>query len=316
MPAETPAFFQTETEAAHKLTAKFGDHKIVDVKHDGVQVPVIILPEGRTAGSVQEFIDEVREHPKRRKGTSVMQNLDSFVDMTNRFKSDFSAVFGINNAASADLSLTTVFDYHDPSETEDGIPRFMGHRCVYRFPMSDEWRAWMDQDDEWLDQNSFAEFLEEHIIDIAAPPAFDAKPDLTEFEKHLLNLISTLGSKFTGPSGILELSRGLSIRTEEKLESRQNLATGEIALKFSNEHQNTEGGKLVVPDLFLINIPVFKNGPCYLIPVRLRFRKDGAKVLWKFLLHRTELILNHAFGEGCDKVKAETELPLFLGAPE
>jgi uncharacterized protein YfdQ (DUF2303 family) len=316
MTTEAKTSFQTETEAAHKLTAKFGDHKLVELSHDGIKVPVMILPEGRKAASVQEFLDEVRDHPKQRQGTSLMQNLDSFVAMTNRFKGDHSAVFGICDTTTANLSLTTVFDYHDPSEVKDGIPRFMEHKCVYRFPVSDEWKAWMAMDDKWISQNDFAEFLEEHIIDVAAPPAFDSKPDLTEFEKHLLNLISTLGSKFTGPSGILELSRGLSMRTEETLQQRQNLATGETALTFSNEHKNTEGGKLVVPDLFLINIPVFKNDANYLIPVRLRFRKDGTQVVWKFLLHRTELIVNHAFDEGCAKVKAETNLPLFIGQSE
>lgn len=59
-----------------------------------------------------------------------------------------------------------------------------------------------------------------------------------------------------------------------------------------------------------------KGGANYLIPVRLRFRKDGQKLLWKFLLHRTELIVNHAFDEGCAKVKAETSLPLFIGQSE
>lgn len=316
MTTEAKALYQTETEAAHELTAKFGEHKVVDLNHDGIKVPVMVLPDGRNVSSIKRFIDEAREHPKRREGTSAMQNIDSFVAMTNRFKGDHSAVFGICKAEEADLSLTTVFDYHDPADTKDGTPRFMSHKCVYRFPVSDEWKAWMVMNDEWINQNDFAEFLEEHIIDVAAPPAFDSKPDLTEFEKHLLNLISTLGSKFTGPSGILELSRGLSIRTEETLQQRQSLATGEMALTFSNEHKNTEGGKLMVPDLFLINIPVFKNGANYLIPVRLRFRKDGPKLLWKFLLHRTELIVNHAFNEGCEKVKAETELPLFIGQSE
>ncbi len=316
MTTDAKPLFQTETEAAHKLTAKFSDHKVVDLKDDGMTVPVLILPDGRTATSIQPFIDEIRDHPKRRKGTSAMQDLDSFVAMTNRFKSDFSAVFGTCNAESADLSLTTVFDYHDPSENKDGIPRFMDHKCIYRFPVSDEWKAWMSMNDNWLDQNQFAEFLEEHIIDVAAPPAFDSKPDMTEFDKHLLNLVSTLESKFTGPSGILELSRGLIIRTEEKFESRQKLSTGELSITFSNEHRDEQGGKLKVPDLFLINIPVFKNGANYLIPVRLRFRKDGAKLVWKFLLHRTELIVNHAFEEGCAKVKDETKLPLFIGYPE
>lgn len=316
MTTDAKPLFQTETEAAHKLTAKFGDHKVVNLEHDGEKVPVLVLPEGRKATSIQHFIDEIRAHPVRREGTSAMQDLDSFVAMTNRFKSDFSAVFGLCDAETADLSLTTVFDYHDPSEKKDGMPRFMRHKCTYRFPVSDEWKAWMSMNDNWLDQNEFAEFLEEHIIDVAAPPAFDSKPDLNDFEKHLLNLVSTLESKFTGPSGILELSRGLSIRTEEKFESRQKLATGELAITFSNEHKDEQGGKLKVPDLFLINIPVFKNGANYLIPVRLRFRKDGPKLAWKFLLHRTELIVNHAFEEGCTKVKAETELPLFIGRSE
>jgi uncharacterized protein YfdQ (DUF2303 family) len=314
---DTDTTTRTEIDAAHDLVRQYSDHAFIDILHNGIDAPAIVMPEGRTIQSLKKLIDEFREHPERRKGDSAMLDLDSFIDITNRFKSPFSAVFAVNEASTAgDLKVTSVFDYHDPQTGDDSHARFMGHKAHYRFPLSDEWKAWHGKNDALLDQSDFAEFLEDHITEVAAPPEIGQKPELTDFEKHLANLIASLQSRICGPSSLMELSRGLEIRTEEKLESTQRLATGEMSLTFSTEHKDSTGGQLKVPDLFVINIPVFKNGPSYLIPVRLRFKKSGGKVEWKFMLHRSEIVLDHAFREAAEKVREKTELPVFYGRHE
>ncbi|PKR54255.1 DUF2303 family protein [Thalassospira marina] len=313
-----PAAPRSDLDALHDLVRKYGEHEIVDVDDHCVHAQAITLPDGRKMQSLKPLFDEFRDFPERREGTASMHDIDSFIDITNRFKNpEYSAVFAFNDATDTGiLKLISVFDYHDPQTTHMGHARFMAHKAVYNFPLSDEWKAWHAKHDEFIPQADFAEFLEDHIIEVAAKPDLAQKPDLTDFEQYLLNLTGTLGSNPCGPSTLMELSRGLTIRTEERLETSQRLATGETALTFSTEHKDAAGGQLKVPDLFLINIPVWKGGPTYLIPVRLRFKKQGPGVLWKFMLHRSDLVLGHAFRETSEKVQAQTELPLFYGIHE
>jgi hypothetical protein len=52
-----------------------------------------------------------------------------------------------------------------------------------------------------------------------------------------------------------------------------------------------------VPNLFLIAIPLFVNSWVYRIAVRLRYRKNGGKVVWFYQLYRHDLTFQKAFEE-------------------
>lgn len=71
-----------------------------------------------------------------------------------------------------------------------------------------------------------------------------------------------------------------------------------------------------MPSIFLIGIPVFNNGPFYRIAARLRYRKNGGKIVFWYDLWRTDRTFDHAFSEAVERVKVETDLPVFIGKPE
>lgn len=262
----------------------------------------VILPAGLEPYSIKELVDEYRTVPERRKGTASLQDLASFVAHANRFKCETSAIF----ADPTKPSLVSVLDYH-PAGPKNEDARHGGHRGLYLFPLSDEWKAWKDLDKKPLGQAEFAEMVETRITDFADPAGAG------ESAKTLSQLV---GCQFASPSRLLELSRGLTVRVGARVQNATNLATGEASMRFESAHSDEAGAPLKVPGAFLIAVPVFRSGAMYQLAARLRYRVQGPSVTWFYELYRPERAFDHAFREACDTAQKETDLPLFVGSAE
>lgn len=289
-------------------------------------VPVLLLngPSGSAVHSLKKFADEYRVTPERRVGTAEMLDLASFIAHVNRFKDADSALFGDNDRAAP--SLLSVLDYHErvniPTEllatdvAEQPLspsPRFGKHRTFYKFPLSDEWRAWHGHDGKTMVQADFAAFLEDRIGDVIPPPVDDGQPDATDAMEQLGRL---LGGNFASPSRLLELSRGMQVHQNEKVRNAVNISTGEVQITYEAAHQDAQGAPLKVPNLFLIGIPVFRSGEPYRVAVRLRYRVKDGSVIWHYQLYRADKVFDHAFEEAAALAASATGLPLFTGKPE
>ena len=286
---------------------------------EGVQAPVIILPfgDGLRIEAVDGLFDAYRDHPQRRRGTAKLGDLDSFIAHVNRFKDTDSVVFA--NANKAQPSLTAVLDYHQAVNLSEGVapsakPRFGAHRSGYTFPLSAEWQAWSGRNKQAMSQTDFAVFVEERALDILPAPTFQG--DLSEADRKLKDLSTLLNGKFAGPERMMALSRGLSIFESSKVINATNINSGEGTITFEEEHHDGEGKKLEVPNLFCIGIPVFEGGDAYRVVVRLRYRKQGAAIVWHYDLYRHDVVFDDAFKGACAQVAKGTGLPLLVGAPE
>ena len=131
-----------------------------------------------------------------------------------------------------------------------------------------------------------------------------------------LDRASCLNSLVASPARLVEISRGLTVHEKSKVEEQTNPATGEVTFHFSSEHVGANGQALKVPNVFLIAIPVFKHGMLYRIAARLRYRKGAEGLVFWFELWRADAAFDDAFGQACERVQVETELPLLFGRPE
>ena len=288
---------------------------------DGIEAPVIVLP-GNLGGldihSVDPLFDAYRTHPQRRKGTAMLGDLDSFIAHVNRFKDSDSAVFA--NPDKTQPSLTAVLDYHQAvnrdceAREETALPRFGVHRAGYRFPLTAEWKAWNASNKKPMGQADFAAFVEERALDILPAPTFQG--ELSEADQKLKALADLLNGKFAAPEKMMALSRGLAIFETAKVINATNINSGEGTITFEEEHQDSNGKKLEVPNLFCIGVPVFDGGEAYRVVVRLRYRKDGSKIAWHYDMYRHDVVFDDAFKGACQTVATGTDLPLFVGAPE
>lgn len=264
---------------------------------------LVVHPEGMTVTDVSAMVKPRLERPERRKGTAVFTQVASLIEHANRFKDEHSSIFADDEPSKPSISV--VLDYHEMSAA--GAPRFGEHRGHYAFPISEEWAFWQKVSGSGLDIRQFAELLEDRITDVVDPGGVGpATKELAE----------ELGITLAGRGTLKTLAKGLNIRVDRKVVSAMNADTGEGALVFEETHNDKDGAPLKVPNGFVIAIPVFRGGATYSIPVRLRYRIGSGGVTWILQLHRADVAFRDAFGEACELVRAETELPLLFGRPE
>lgn len=231
-------------------------------------------------------------------------------------------------------------------------PAFGQHRVTYEFPLSDQMKAWLAATAKGLmEQAEFAHFLEDRLVDVENPPLDWMMVDAVDVTRILaaLNLQDDRGTidditadaaagdgagdeledryiprsalyklrriRFATEARLLALSRGIEIAVNARAKESYNPRTGEREVVFFEEHQTNdkEGRKVVVPDAFFVNIPVFENGLRHLMPVRLYYRRKGSSPAWGIELIDARRLIRMAIADVADKVRKETGLPVFFG---
>lgn len=311
---ETVANLKTDTAVAADIAARYAKPRVIAVETpDGRKASVLVLPTGLTAHDVKKFADAYLTAPERRQGTAKLSTLESFIEHVKRFQDEGTALFGTPTPP----ALLAVYDYHHANVTDEesgdvtpGAPRFGTHRASYEFPLSSEWTAWMALNAKPLSQADFAGFLEDRIIDVADP---DSAFSNTKRFADVLGLKS-----FASSSKLMTLSRGLSVRVDERATEKIDIATGERTVHYQAEHNDEAGAPLEVPRAFIIQIPVFDGGVAYQLPVRLKYRLNGGRggIVWSYEIHDAKRALDDAFREACAQATEVTGSPLFMGSPE
>lgn len=287
---------------------------------EGVAVSVMMTPNG-SYSIMEKELEPFRNNPSFRRGTATMTSLDSFIAHVNRFGDEDSAVFANDDRASP--SLLAVLDYHradtltSGGEDEPAASRVHGeyrhglHRTAFAFPVSDQWTAWHKGNGTPMGMAEFAVFLEDNVLDVA---------DVTKPPESAKRFVEMNGGegKIADWSILNKLAKGLTIYENAVVTEAVNLASGEGVLTLASSH-DTEiepGVKITVPTMFFVEIPIFREGALYRLPVRLRYRKDRTGVTFWYELWRADRAFLDAFHEAIAKVDSETEATIFYGKPE
>ena len=305
--AATPIPDQAEgVNAIVKLTREASRIEIVSLGTEGLgeglpaTVPLKI--DHRPNGSVQALVQEIeryRQRPARREGIAKVTTLASFIDLTNRHKSEHSALFA--NTRWPGPSLSAVINYHELK----GVPAHLDHRVVYDFPITDELKAWIGGNGKLIEQREFAEFLEEHAAELASP--FEA--EVNDYER-------LFKEKFAAPNDLIALSRNLEVYVGAKVKRGERLQSGERTVEFVEEHTNSKGEKVEIPGIFMVAVPAFLDGAPVRIPARLRYRIVGGNIMWGYQLYRWEYWLRNQVQTDLLRAAKGTGLPPFEGEPE
>lgn len=275
-------------------------------------VPILWDRQKQAPISLKTLVDEWRQWPARRRGTATADTLASFIALTNRHKDAGSVIFA--RAAWPKPHLTAVVDYHtdrnpagDPPAIDSAMPdaRWGTHRIVYTFPLTEEFKAWAENDGTKMSQLDFAHFLEEHAAELAAP----LDGERTAYER-------LFKERFATPAELLGLSRNLEIFVGTKVKRQERLATGERVIEFTSENRDLNGKPIDVPGIFMISLPAFIDGDAVRIPARLRYRPAGGDVVWFYQLYRWEYWLRTQVQSDLSHAGRETGLPTFEGEPE
>lgn len=251
--------------------------------------------------NVDSYFERFRTHPARKSGTAKMLTLKSFIDLTNRHKTADSAVFANTNWEKP--GFVAVIDYHEDKTA--GLAAFAKHRIAYDFPLSEEWKKWVEKDGEPMDQGAFAAFLEDRIAELSSP--MDAEK--AAWERDFSTTVAT-------PAELIRLSRGLQVNVESRVKANVTLASGAGQISWEEDHKDSDGKPILVPGMFCLSVAPFFMGDPVRVPVRLRYRVRNGAVVWFYQIYRPDVAVTTRVLSDLAQVVAETALPAFEGAPE
>lgn len=295
---------QALIEAVERLALQANETQTITAP-DG-QPLAFLQPNSKQWIKAKPLLDELRDYPERRTGTATFTELASFIAHTKRFaKLEKSVIFADVDPDAETAKLTCVVDYH--GQGYDSKADWLRHRSTYAFPFSPEWQAWSGKDGVEMDQRAFAEFIEANIQDVISPS--DAGPGILDFTQRLAVECAT-------PAALLQVSRGLQVRVNDRVHQAVTLASGECQVQYVTEHQDQAGAPLKVPGAFLLGLPVFRGGDAFQVAARLRYRVNGPKITWLFELWKPERCVDIAVKEAAEKTATETGLPVLFGSPE
>lgn len=311
MTVKDPAMLDGDglVDQVRDLVETYVSAEVIEVTEPETGVKALAIRSGNTVTALTPSIfDPYRDEPRRRSGTATLLSIDSLIDHVNRFKDAESLIFADDDRTRP--SITAVLDYNRAGEA---APRFGKHRSSFSFPLSDEWKAWVEKNAEPMAMADFAAFLEERLPDVLA-----LIPGEDELSDDIGRMVDALGGAdiIASPTRLMELSRGLQVNESSTVREVVNLASGEGAIQWEATHTDATGAPLRVPKVFLIGIPVFRNDGLYRIAARLRYRKAGGKIVFWYELWRTDRTFDHAFKMAVERVKTQTELPVLIGKPE
>jgi uncharacterized protein YfdQ (DUF2303 family) len=305
-PVISPFEFDVGVVAKLGVEAKSAEVSMVKAPQGMLGVPseipvALYRGESPSVETLATLFEPYRLHPSRKTGQAEVQTFEAFTNLVNRHKTADSVIF-----ADADWrkpSFTAIVDYHE--DKSGGLAGNGKHRVHYAFPLSEEWKKWIEGDGQPMKQEAFAWFLEDRVAELSSPEDHEK----VTYEAQFATTIAT-------PAQLVELSRGLQVRVDAKIKATHTLQSGEGQISWEETHNGSDGKPLKVPGLFMLNIAPFFMGEKVRIPVRLRYRPQNGAVTWFYQIYRPDLHITEHVRSTLAEARAKTELPTFEDRPE
>lgn len=246
---------------------------LVRAEPDGA--PSILVPEGYRVHDLESTL----LFPVRARGTVSLRDTDSFVAVVKDRKGVSTQLYGKLSPP----SFTAVFN-----DTTGALGAgWRDDRATYACPMSVEWQRWSSKNGQQMNQEAFAQFIEDNAADCVTPDA----------------------------ATMIEVSRTLEAKKKVNFASGIRLSNGQSELTYEETVSGTAGkGKFTVPEEFTIGIAVLEGGPKYAVVARLRYRiADQGKLTMWFDLLRPHKVLEDAVKEVWNHIQQATALTILNG---
>lgn len=256
--------------------------------------PLVFVPDGHSNYCMVD-LEKFLPAPKRKTGTVVLHELESFIDFVKRQGSlTYSNIYLDVDYGQSKVKAVAIFnDHSDKDETATG---WRDHRAVFNPRWSEEWNRWVKNSGNAMSQVELANFLEKNIGDI----------------------VGNEGNKMPTGSEVLTFVSALTETRKVKYGSAVNLQNGMVQIEFVEDGDNNTKGKLDMFREFAIGIRPFHHGQAYEMKAFLRYRIDrnSGEIRFWFDLQRSDKVLEDACADMISKIKAEAGVPVLFGTPE
>lgn len=252
-----------EAEAVIAITREAEAGKLVEL--DPRELYSAVVPRGteRQILDLREYLDV----PDRATGTVITQTVDDFARYVGRHD---------------DLDRTTVW-----VDMESGLivgvlddhgqagPGWGEHRARLQLKPTEQWAHWTKLDGKLIDQEAFAEHIEEGLKEIVEP---------------------------SGPT-MLEVVQSMQGHTKADWKQAVRLTDGSISFVYHEDATATAGGNgdLQIPERFVLGISPFLGEAEYKVDARLRYRVSGGELRIGYKLDRPGDVVRDATDHIADR---------------
>lgn len=269
-----------KTDAETLLNA--GMAMALRVNHTGDGHEFVVLP----AGAKLQSVENMQKTPARARGTVNLRDMASFIAYVRERCPDVtseSSTLRMYGTITPKPGFRAVFNDHGAA-----LPGWRDDLAVFDCPLSEEWTRWTAKNGTKMDQETFATWIEDNLPDIAEPAAAD----------------------------MLEIARSLEAKKKVNFASGLRLSNGQTQFTYEETIEGTASkGRITVPEVFALGLPVFENGDRYRVEARLRYRiADGGKLTMWYDLLRPHKILEDAMRFQWKAIEAALGVTVFNGA--
>ncbi len=219
--------------------------------------------------------------PKRAKGTVTAQTVDDFARYVARHDTQDGTTVWV------DMDTHRVVGVLDDHGQE--TPGWGEHRAVLQLKATDQWAHWTKLDGRLVDQETFAEHIEDGQREIVEPD----------------------------PLFMLEIAQTMQGHTKADWKSARRLQDGRVSFGYHEDATATAGGngELEIPATFKLGIAPFLGEESYGLTARLRWRVNGGNLQIGYKLDRPGDVVRDAIDHIADRLAHQFAERVFIGKP-
>lgn len=217
----------------------------------------------RADGTVVD-LTKYREVPARESGTINVYDVASLNTVIARM-GDGRATIYVNRDVE-NPQIVAVMNDHD-----NEFPGWRDFRVQLQFRKTPQWVKWCAIDNKLLPQETFAEFIEDNVLDV------------------------------TRPSGAEMLEIALTFAATKTANFKKAVRLDNSTVQFTNienmEAQAGSKGEFSVPEKIELALAPFVGTPPYAVPARFRFKLEGGSLKLGIKMERKEELMQAVIGE-------------------
>lgn len=259
---------QTDTAAAFLA----GAHSTLRVETiEGV--PYLLDPVSAMSRSLEDLLPA----PKRQKTTRTLYSLEDFIEYLRRFKLGETSVYVLPEGNS--YVITAEIDHRGPESTA-----WHDHKVRFALQFSEPFTRWRESNKRRLDQEAFADLLEERARDIVDPVAAE-----------ILEIAQSL-----------HVTRNLSVKSVVR-------ANGQNQLEFNRDEKlKGKDGSVDLPTRFRIAVePFARHREKCTIDAFLRPRIADDRPQFVYELQLVDEAVEEVLNQIVSAIKTQTDLPVY-----
>jgi hypothetical protein len=186
--------------------------------------------------------------------------------------------------------FTAIFDYHAGGQGEANLPARCAHRAHYPCPPSLPWATWLGQNGQPLKQSEFTDFIEANALEIVSPDS----------------------------ATLMEIALNFQAHSEAEFSSKIDRTSGAVQLVYQEtiEQGRPMEGKMKLPPMIELRLPVFEGGEEFTLKARLAFSVASKRLTIAYHLQRPHDVFRQALLFIREDIAGATGLIPLTGAPK